>query len=506
VPAQQDHEAFGERAANEGELVVNLERPIPPTLPVGTGTAVFCLGTCFHPRENVEELAIVLDGVRQPPAAFGMPRPYLGDPGSPGFRSGFWATVPIAARERPGTIELRVSARLASGSEPDAPLAHIQVAQREAAPTLDATPQASGPGLIAICMATFEPDVSLFRTQIESLRSQTDKRWVCLISDDSSSPGHIEQIMQVVGSDPRFALSRSETRLGFYRNFERALRMVPAEAELVALCDQDDRWHPEKLETLRAALGSAQLVYSDQRLVDVEGRVLRETLWKGRSNNHTNLASMLIANTITGAATLFRRELLELALPFPDSPGFQFHDHWLGAMALAAGDVAYVDLPLYDYVQHAGAVFGDVTQGHTASVPAGARLRRRLRGWRDPFAGWRAAYFYGYLAREVQAQTLLVRCDSRLTPRKRRALRRFVASAHSPVAFAWLVVRPLRGLVGRSETLGSEVQFACGILWRWLIGLRATRAATPARILSDARFPPPGSFNQRRLRRWRARV
>ena len=114
--------------------------------------------------------------------------------------------------------------------------------------------------------------------------------------------------------------------------------MAPAEAELLALCDQDDRWYPEKLATLRARLGDAQLVYSDQRLVDARGQVLRDTLWRGRRNNHTDLASLLIANTITGAATLFRREVADLALPFPDTPGLQFHDHWLALVALAPGE------------------------------------------------------------------------------------------------------------------------------------------------------------------------
>ena len=84
-------------------------------------------------------------------------------------------------------------------------------------------------------------------------------------------------------------------------------------------------------------------------------------MWEGRRNNHTDLASLLVANTVTGAATLFRREIADLALPFPETSGLQFHDHWLGCVALAAGDVAYVDGPLYDYVQHGGAVFGDVT-------------------------------------------------------------------------------------------------------------------------------------------------
>jgi Glycosyl transferase family 2 len=470
--------------------VVDLERPLPPSLPVGSATAVFVFGTCFHRREAIEDVKIVVEGVRYPPAAFGMPRP-----GDEHQRSGFWATIPIAPRDGLDTIELRVAARLSSGAQAVGALGRIDIVEREPPPALEAAPERSGPGLIAICMATFEPDMGLFRAQIDSLRVQVDDRWVCLISDDCSSLDHFEQITKLLGEDRRFAVSRSPDRLGFYRNFERALTMVPAEAALVALCDQDDRWHPEKLAVLRAAIGDAQLVYSDQRLVDAHGRVLRDTLWKGRRNNSSNLASMLIANTITGAATLFRREVAELALPFPDSPGFQFHDHWLGVVALAAGEVAYVDRPLYDYVQHAGAVFGDVTRGPGSSATAGGS---RL--------SWRAAYFYGYLAREVQAQTALLRCATRLTARKRRSLERFVDSACSPVAFTWLAARSVRVLFGLNETLGSETELVRGILWKWLIVARAKLPALSGRMMGDARFPVPGSFNQKRLRRWRANV
>ena len=70
-------------------------------------------------------------------------------------------------------------------------------------------------------------------------------------------------------------LSRAERRLSFYRNFERALGMVPAEAELVALSDHDDRWYPDKLEALREAIGSAELAYSDLRRVDASGERAR---------------------------------------------------------------------------------------------------------------------------------------------------------------------------------------------------------------------------------------
>lgn len=480
----------------DGDLVVRLDMPLPASLPVGRATAVLCLGACFHRHEPLRSLELLVDGQPHPPTAWRMPRPDLfqGLPPelSNSYRGGFWATVPIEARERPGAVEIEVAAQLESGARLVAPVGRIEVTEAPAAP---APAPARGTGLIAVCMATFDPDMELFRVQVESLRAQSDTNWVCIISDDCSAPERFDEISELVAGDPRFLVSRAERRLGYYRNFERALGMLPAEADLVALCDHDDRWYPEKLELLRGALGHAQLVYSDQRLVDRDGRVLRETLWKGRRNNHTNLASLLIANSITGAATLFRRELAELALPFPEAPGWQFHDHWLGLVALASGDVAYVDRPLYDYVQHGAAVVGQANPDD-AGRASGA----------GPTRGWRAAYFYGYLPRELLAQALLARCSGLLTGSKRRALRRFASADRTALGLAWLAVRPLRRLIGRGETLGTESELASGVLWRRLVRLRTGRREAPEGSPHDASCPPlhAGTLGHDRLARWRA--
>jgi hypothetical protein len=96
----------------------------------------------------------------------------------------------------------------------------------------------------------------------------------------------------------------------------------------------------------------------------------------------------------------------------------------------------------------------------------------------------------------VLAQILLARCGDRMFEEKRAALRRYVAAERSPLAFAWLAARPLRVLAGRDETLGSESELVRGIVWR--------RMAGPLR--RDASLPDVLSFQQRRLRRWRADV
>jgi hypothetical protein len=471
-------------------LEVRLERALPESLPAGSATAVFCVGSCYHRDQPVDRLEIVVDGRAYPAAASGMPRPDVAA-ATPeerhSYLSGFWGTVPVTAASA-GRVKLKLVAVLASGQRVEHPLGEIPV--RDPAPVSEAS---CAVGTIAICMATFNPDVALFLAQVQSLRAQTDERWICLISDDCSAPEQFARIVEAVGEDPRFTISRSEQRLGFYRNFERALGLVPAQIELVALCDQDDRWHPDKLATLRGAIGNAVLVYSDMRLVDADGRLLRSTFWQGRRNNHSNLASMVIANTITGAAAMFRRDLLALALPFPDTPGFQFHDHWLAVIALAAGPVAYVDRALYDYVQHPGAVFGDVTHGSGSRAP-------RIGGHR------RAGYFFGYLSRAGQAQTALLRCAARLTPAKRRALEWLIACDSSWLALLWLTCRPLRVVLGRTETLGTETELVQAVIWKRLAAARARYWQHRRGPLSDASIPPPQAYVQKRMRKWRARI
>jgi len=442
-------------SSTRAELEVVLGEQLPPTLAAGRGNAIFIRGIAAADGRTLRRLRVDAGGTPQSMLATGMPG------------GGFWGIVTF--EPPPRAVSIRMHADLESGGEESADIGTIELEAELGRPifTPPVDPGGSGP-LVAIAMATHEPDPALLERQIASLRAQTHARWVCVISDDASSAKSFAALERELAGDRRFALSRSEGRLGFYRNFERALAMVGDVPSYVALADQDDRWHPDKLETLVAAIGDATLAYSDARTTRPDGTTISQSLWDGRRNNRTNLASLLLSNTVTGAASLFQRRLLDLVLPFPSAPGTPYHDHWIALVALACGELAYVERPLLDYVQHPGAVLGsEAIRGRGA--PGIATRARRLA--RDPSAAlgrWRDGYFDEYCRTLVLATVLKLRCAPTLSVRKRRALDRLIAGDGSPLTLGWLAARPLRGLVGRNETRRFEHRLLRGIAWRHL--------------------------------------
>src|SRR5207253_9225558 len=131
---------------------------------------------------------------------------------------------------------------------------------------------------IAICMTTYNPPPELFGRQIASLRAQTEPDWICLISDDHSKPERYAAIRTALGDDPRFRLFRQPINRGYYHNFEHCLSLAPPDVEFVALADQDDVWHRDKLAVLGSAFGPrTTLAYSDMRIVSADGDVRSPT-------------------------------------------------------------------------------------------------------------------------------------------------------------------------------------------------------------------------------------
>jgi glycosyltransferase involved in cell wall biosynthesis len=455
------------------ELRAGLLDPLPATLLKGSADLLVVKGWCYAPHAVLTPLAIVVDGAAHSIDDRGLWSPGVlerersRDPERRSLRSGFATIVPLYVPKDRDRLEVELLVEDAGGMHQRLLLAQPQLA--DAPPPSDGTTTVSN--LVAICMATYRPDVRLLARQIGSLQAQTHDNWRCTVADDASPVEQLEEVRRLVADDPRFTIVSHETRVGHYRNFERSLRHAPAEAEFVAFADQDDVWRPDKLATLLARIGSESvLACSDVRVVEPDGTVVADTFWTTRRSNRDDLVGNVLANSFIGATMLLRTTALPRLLPFPALAEPKFHDQWCGCVAQALARVTFVDEPLVDYVQHGANAIGH--NSPPARLGAGSRMLRHLtrilRGPRSTarrVAGNVGAQWPGESLRErALARALLLRCGDELCDGNRRALER-VADPRSVRGIVWLLVRATRRSFGPWRTYDREWILAGGALW-----------------------------------------
>ena len=344
-----------------------IEIPFPNEIFIGNGLSYHIKGWVYSPGRTTRTVEIRIGSVNQPMDEIKQPRTdvfnLLSAAGSISSRdrkaiysgfSGCFDLNPILAGK---TIPIRIVATFTCGFAEVIDQRMVSFKTREDVSKPIQTQRNSSNPLphVAICMATYNPDIDAFTQQIDSIRRQTYTNWICIVCDDCSSPDTQRSIQDVLSGDLRFFFIKHETNLGYYRNFERALYLVPAETEFVALSDQDDYWYSDKIEQLVNRIQEDrkfQLVYSDMRIVSKDGQTISDTYWRKRKNHYRDIRMVMVCGTVTGAASLFKRELLNIALPFTQDTGNAFHDHLISCAALAVGKIGYIDKPLYDYIQH----------------------------------------------------------------------------------------------------------------------------------------------------------
>lgn len=295
-------------------------------------------------------------------------------------------------------------------------------------------------------MAVFRPDPGHLAAQLGSIAAQShdNLRLVAVIADTSSGD-LVAQLASEAGLTDSVIVP-CDTELDAVRAFEAGLWQAQNLAEdmdgpepLIALCDQDDIWHPDRLargvETLNRT--GAQLVHSDARLVGADGTtVVQPSMFRfERRHRRPGLRGILYRNNITGMTLLMRARVMRLALPFPAQSGVHYyHDLWLGLIAAASGGVALIDEALVDYRQHGFNAIGAVDR------QAGWL---RGKGRRLPDAMWlrREAASYAlarYLAQSAWNRLTDATADGRLPPEA-------------------LQIRPLRGYMRRLRGGGGHL-------------------------------------------------
>ena len=342
----------------------NLDVKLPEVLSLRNSNRYLVEGWIFD-SSRIKNLSISIGNIRYGAETIEMFRPDIGNQYAESvfsFFSGFSIPIILNPVQKYQEHEVILNAEFRDGKKFTHQLGTLKIGPWKSKSREFVLPQnVTENELLVICMATYNPKESRFRSQIESIIQQDYTNWICIVCDDGSEEARKRYMREILVQDPRFFFIENPENVGFYYNFERCLEMVPLGAKYVALADQDDYWYPNKLsECLRKLVGKIQLVYCDMRIVHENGKVLSETYWKNRKNYYKSedLDLLVIANTVTGAASVFRASLLEKILPFPPRYGDLYHDNWIAIIASASGGIDYVFTALYDYIQSSENVIG----------------------------------------------------------------------------------------------------------------------------------------------------
>ena len=147
---------------------------------------------------------------------------------------------------------------------------------------------------IAVCMATYEPALDLLARQIRSIREQTHRDFVCIVSDDASTPRVAQAVEQACAEDERFRYVGNSDRVGYYRNFERCLELVPPGDRSLRSPTRTTSGTPTSSRRLLGAFDPerVQLAYTDMAIVSADGeRWRRRTGRIGPTTTPTSLRS-----------------------------------------------------------------------------------------------------------------------------------------------------------------------------------------------------------------------
>jgi glycosyltransferase involved in cell wall biosynthesis len=205
--------------------------------------------------------------------------------------------------------------------------------------------------LVSIVLGAYNGEKYL-KEQIDSILRQTYKNIELIIADDCSTDNTQAILREFADKYENVHIYFNETNLGLVRNFEKAVKY--AQGEYIAFADQDDIWLPEKIQRLVDNIGDNMLIYSDSAYIDAKGNLMGKKISDYRHLiSEKNLYTLDIESGLWVAAhsMVFRRELLDLALPFPFSP-YLNHDGWMAYIAMLKGMIKFIPEVLVLYRQH----------------------------------------------------------------------------------------------------------------------------------------------------------
>jgi glycosyltransferase involved in cell wall biosynthesis len=223
------------------------------------------------------------------------------------------------------------------------------------------------PHKVSVAMCTYNGEKYL-NEQLESIASQTLLPYELVVCDDCSSDGTVGILERFSLNSPfKVHIYGNDKNLGSTKNFEKCVGLCTG--DIIALCDQDDVWLPQKLEKIIGVfenLPSAGGVFTDALVVDEDLKPLGYNMWE--STNFTNkekkdilkgkpINTLLKHNVATGATMVFRSLYRDKFFPIPVN---WYHDAWIAFVIALYCDIRFIEEPLIKYRQHRAQQVGGI--------------------------------------------------------------------------------------------------------------------------------------------------
>lgn len=267
---------------------------------------------------------------------------------------------------------------------------------------------------VTILLASYA-GAAFIGAQLDSIAGQTHRNWRLIVSDDGSDDGTRDIVAGFAALHPAGKVRLIDgPRRGATQNFLRLLSIAPD--GIIAFCDQDDVWFPDKLARATAALAphdgpvhyAARTVITDADLTPVaQSRHFRRPL---------GFRNALVQAIMAGNTSVFNAKaaaILRRCVGAAQAHDIPSHDWWAYQITSGAGAVLIHDEgPALFYRQHAQSEMG---RNDTISALS-QRMGKLLAGH---YGDWLAAN-----------QAVLYAVRSELLPENRLILDRLGAALH----------------------------------------------------------------------------
>lgn len=211
--------------------------------------------------------------------------------------------------------------------------------------------------------------------QIRTLLAQTHLPDEIIICDDGSTDGTRTILKQIAAGNPCIKVIENEKNLGYRKNFKKAISLT--QGDYIFLCDQDDEWHPDKIERMVKIITEQKCMAlcCDYDLIDENSDPLRKEDFYVhpfiKKTEEGKLAQirfeqLIYGNILQGCTYCFTKKVKDTFLQLDNED--VDHDQQIMFVSTLLGKVLFYKTALIDYRIHSSNAIGLSQTGESEGI------------------------------------------------------------------------------------------------------------------------------------------